>query len=541
MAGPTGTTRYADRYRVVRRLGAGGMATVFLAQDERLGRPVALKRLHANSPEDVARRFEREARLGASLNHPNLVSIYDTLTDPEGVLIVMEYVEGTSLYEALRIGPLPREWAFAVLRGVASALDHAHRHGVVHRDVKPANILLSEEGEAKLVDLGIARAAEGATHITQTGTVLGTPVYMAPEQLEGRDLGPATDVYALAAVAFEALSGRRARSGASPLEVAHDMAKKPTPDLREARPEAPAGVAEALAAAMDADPAKRPQTAGELVARLEAGEEDVPPTIAAGAAPVDAAEAPTGAAEAPTDTLGASAAPAEALGAPAPGEGPAATPQAPEMPEADAEAPKVAAEAPEAPPQAPEAPAGRSPSAAGAPAETPPARGRSPLVWGAAAAALLILLGAIGTIAVLSGGGPSADEQRSGRSEAGNGSPGGARGALTPGQTVVAFYERSAAGDYVGAWALAAPPFREQLGGYNSFLQSHGTLESIKVEPAELQLPGSDVAQVAIRSVATHVDGVDRCRGVLNLARGGPSGWVITGANVTCPETTRGG
>src|SRR5215211_1243844 len=166
MTTPAGTLRFADRYRVLRRLGSGGMATVYLAEDERLGRRVAVKRLHADSPEDVAQRFDREARLGASLNHPNLVAVYDTVTDDEGVLIVMEYVDGPTLGQALKDGPLPVARALEVLRAVASALDHAHAQGIIHRDVKPANILLGADGRSKLADLGIAFAAAHATQIT---------------------------------------------------------------------------------------------------------------------------------------------------------------------------------------------------------------------------------------------------------------------------------------------------------------------------------------------------------------------------------------
>src|SRR3954454_21657725 len=135
----------AGRYRVIGPLGSGGMATVLLCEDERLGRREAGKRLHAYIPDDVARRFTREAKVGASLNHPNLVSVYDTTTDEESVLIVMELVEGETLRDALKRGPLPRERALRVLRDIASALDHAHAHGVVHRDVKPANVLLRED------------------------------------------------------------------------------------------------------------------------------------------------------------------------------------------------------------------------------------------------------------------------------------------------------------------------------------------------------------------------------------------------------------
>src|SRR3954451_12573957 len=120
------------------------MATVFLADDERLGRRVALKRLHADSPDDVARRFRREAKVGASLNHPNVVAVYDTVTDDEGVLIVMEYVEGHTLRDEIARGPLRPERAIELLAGVAAALDHAHEQGVIHRDVKPANVLIAD-------------------------------------------------------------------------------------------------------------------------------------------------------------------------------------------------------------------------------------------------------------------------------------------------------------------------------------------------------------------------------------------------------------
>src|SRR5437764_12578514 len=162
---PVGTTVIAGRYRTIERVGSGGMATVLLAEDGRLGRQVAVKRLHAESPEDTARRFRREARLGASLNHPNLISVYDIVSDDEGVLIVMEYLDGETLRDAVGRGPLPPARAIEVLRGVAAGLDYAHAEGIVHRDVKPANVLLGRRpGEGKLADLGIATAVEGTRH-----------------------------------------------------------------------------------------------------------------------------------------------------------------------------------------------------------------------------------------------------------------------------------------------------------------------------------------------------------------------------------------
>jgi serine/threonine-protein kinase len=250
---PVKTTLLGGRYRVIERVGSGGMAIVHLAEDERLGRQVAVKRLHAESPEATAQRFRREARLGASLNHPNLVSVYDIVTDDEGVLIVMEYVDGETLRDAIGRGPLEPKRVLEVLHGVAGALDHAHGEGIVHRDVKPANVLLGRDGHTvKLADLGIATAVEG-TRITRSGTVLGTASYMAPEQLEGHKPGPAADVYSLAVLAWEALSGQRAYEGRTPLEIAHRKAFDPPPALPDATP----AVTELLARTMGADPHER--------------------------------------------------------------------------------------------------------------------------------------------------------------------------------------------------------------------------------------------------------------------------------------------
>jgi predicted Ser/Thr protein kinase len=263
----------AGRYRKLGTIGVGGMARVYLAEDVRLGRRVAVKRMHADGPEDAAVRFEREAKLGASLNHPGLVSVYDVETEAESVLIVMEYVDGETLQEAITRGPVDPERVVEIVRDVAAGLDHAHAHGVVHRDVKPANVLLRRDGMAKLADLGIATAAE-QTSITRSGVVLGTAAYMAPEQLEGGRATPATDVYALAAVAFEALSGRKARTGRTPVEIAHEMVSRPPPDLAREWSGAPPGMAAALARGMAREPRDRPASAGALAAELERGLRD---------------------------------------------------------------------------------------------------------------------------------------------------------------------------------------------------------------------------------------------------------------------------
>jgi serine/threonine-protein kinase len=254
------------RYRVIERLGSGGMASVLLAEDERLGRLVAVKRLPTSSPEDALARFRREAQLGASLNHPNVVSIFDSAIDDDGLLIVMEYVEGESLKEQLLRGPLPPERAVAVLRQIGAALDHAHAAGVIHRDVKPSNVLIAKDGTAKLADLGIATAVD-ATSITTTNDVIGTLSYIAPERLEGAKNDPSADVYSLAAVAFEALSGEKAQTGTTPADVVGHRAR----DLRDAWPAAPAAAAEVLEDGLARDPERRPGSAGELVERLDSG------------------------------------------------------------------------------------------------------------------------------------------------------------------------------------------------------------------------------------------------------------------------------
>jgi serine/threonine-protein kinase len=256
----------AGRYRIIRQLGHGGMASVLLAEDERLGRLVAIKRLHTSSPEDALARFRREARIGASLNHPNVVSIFDSTTDEDSLLIVMEYVDGESLKERLARGRLEMDAAIEVLKQIGAALDHAHAAGIVHRDVKPSNVLIAGDGNAKLADLGIATAVD-ATRITSTNDIIGTLSYIAPERLENAPDDASADVYSLAAVAFEALSGQKAQRGRTPTEIV--TAGRPL-DLREAWPAAPAAAAEVLAEGLARDPIERPSSAGELVRRLSA-------------------------------------------------------------------------------------------------------------------------------------------------------------------------------------------------------------------------------------------------------------------------------
>ncbi len=201
--------------------------------------------------------------------------MFDTATDDEGVLIVMEYVEGEPLSRLLRRGPLRPEEVASMVHDLGEALDHAHSQGVVHRDVKPANVLIREDGVTKLADLGIATAADG-TRITRSGTVLGTAAYMAPEQLDGRGAGPAADVYALAAISFEALSGKRPREGRTPIEIAHKVANEGAPDLRDVWPTAPKEAAHVLQRGMAFEPDDRPDSAGEFARQLTQALEEQP-------------------------------------------------------------------------------------------------------------------------------------------------------------------------------------------------------------------------------------------------------------------------
>lgn len=225
----------ADRYIVERPLGHGGMATVYLARDEKLGRQVAVKVLADNlaGDDDFRERFMREAQLAARLSHPNVVQVFDVgEDDDERPYIVMEYVDGHSVADLLKRGrSLPPEKAVPLLAQVVAGLEHAHQAGLVHRDVKPANLLLrARDGRLKIADFGIARAFEETRH-TRTGRALGTAPYMAPEQLEGQDPTPATDVYSCGVVAWEMLTGRTPHDGGSPSSIARSQRVR-RPSLR---------------------------------------------------------------------------------------------------------------------------------------------------------------------------------------------------------------------------------------------------------------------------------------------------------------------
>ena len=269
------------KYRLVRELGRGGMASVWLAAHTILGAPVAVKIL---APEIAARdprfmvRFLREARLAGRIHHPHLVAVHDVGRDPATGLsyMVMDYLPGGSVAGLLaRNGPLPEANALRIVTQVAGALAQAERYGMVHRDIKPDNILFDENGEAKLSDLGIAKAdLDGhAKTLTQTAAVFGTPVYMSPEQVrDTRKVDIRADIYSLGVVFYEMLSAKRPYSGGSAVTVLLAVAegKEPPPDLAELRPNLPADTVTLVRRMMARDPEERPRTASALLTELRA-------------------------------------------------------------------------------------------------------------------------------------------------------------------------------------------------------------------------------------------------------------------------------
>jgi eukaryotic-like serine/threonine-protein kinase len=530
-----GTTDQAPRYREIERLGAGGMATVTLAEDTLLGREVALKRVYGTGDPQGSLRLKREALVGASLNHPNLVSVYDAETEDDGdVVIVMEYVEGETLSDLLRSrGRMRPEASLRVLEGVAAALDAIHARGIVHRDVKPANILLGREGAVKLADLGVADVAD-RTRITSSGAVVGSFSYMAPEQLEGRSPSPGMDIYALAAVAFEMLTGHKARPESNPLALAHAISTQPPPDLRKFWPEAPAAAAAVLQRAMSADPQKRPATAGELVGRLR---EALAPGLTE---PVTRPRRPRAAALAPAAAAAGAAAPSRRQ-----------------------------------PPPSPSRPPRRSSGI------VPVLLLLAALVIGVVVAVVLSNGGSsnssggrtehhgTGSAAKTHGSGKSSTSSSSGShststptsstpttstptsssstqspspststttappSSTGGAASSGA-GASTPTSAVESFYEAAAAHRYAAAWALASPNLRNQLGGYSAFQHQMSSVRSITFHKAQTTGgSSSDAATVAVQTTSVQTSGTQQCAGTVRTSRSG-HGWLVDRVAINC-------
>ena len=264
-----------DRYELTRVLGRGGMAEVYAANDRTLGREVAIKLLLDRFREDESftRRFQDEARHVARLNHPNIVAVYDTgIADAQAgtdaapggqPFIVMELVQGRSLQEVLSAGGVTEDRALEVATDVCSALGYAHDRGLIHRDVKPGNILLADDGTVKVTDFGIARAVDNET-VTRTAAVLGTAAYLSPEQAQGLDVDPRSDLYSLGVVLYEALTGEQPFTGASAVTVAYQHVQEPPRPPRDVDPAISAAAEAITMRALAKNPANRYQHAEEM-------------------------------------------------------------------------------------------------------------------------------------------------------------------------------------------------------------------------------------------------------------------------------------
>jgi beta-lactam-binding protein with PASTA domain/tRNA A-37 threonylcarbamoyl transferase component Bud32 len=315
------------RYEIVARVARGGMATVYRARDRRLGREVAVKIMHPHLAEGVdgasfVSRFRREARASARLSHPGVVAVFDQGVDGDTSYLTMEYVPGHNLRAELRDGPLRADRALDVAAQVLAALAAAHRVGLVHRDVKPENVLVDDEDRVKVADFGLARAVTEVTS-TATGTILGTVAYLAPEVITSGGCTPATDVYAVGVLLHEMLTGALPYPGETPVQVAFRHVHEDLPPPSERVPWLPAEVDALLASFTARDPARRPAHAGVALAALRAlrtglpddvldrtADPVVPGTTTAGSAlsPVDEAAADDATTSPPGPAVGAGSA-----------------------------------------------------------------------------------------------------------------------------------------------------------------------------------------------------------------------------------------
>jgi serine/threonine protein kinase len=259
----------AGRYGITKLLGRGGMAVVFLAKDLVLERDVAIKVLPPDVSHDakVVQRFQQEAKTAAKLDHTNIIPIYRVESESGLNYFVMKFVNGISLEQRLEQGPLPVDMARRVLKDAAMALGHAHRRGIVHRDVKPANIMLEADGRVVLTDFGISKALDSVSALTGTGNIIGTPHYMAPEQAKGLDVDGRVDQYALAVVGHQILTGKQPFDGSSHSILYKQVFEAP-PRIFDARPDAPADLCAALDRALSKEPERRFDSMEEFAAAV---------------------------------------------------------------------------------------------------------------------------------------------------------------------------------------------------------------------------------------------------------------------------------
>jgi len=263
---PSSGTVLSDRYELSDQLGAGGMAEVFLGRDRVLGRTVAVKTLHRQYATDPSfiERFRREAQSAAALNHPHVVGVYDTGSDDGTYYIVMEYVEGNTLRDQIRAeGPLLPERAAEIAAEVCEGLDYAHSRGIIHRDVKPANIMITPNGGVKVADFGIARAVSGDT-VTQTAMVLGTAQYFSPEQAQSGPIDARSDIYSLGIVLYEMLTRQVPFTGSSPVAIAYKHVKEDPILPSRLNPDVPPELEAIAMKALSKNPKNRYQSAEEM-------------------------------------------------------------------------------------------------------------------------------------------------------------------------------------------------------------------------------------------------------------------------------------
>jgi len=277
-----------NRYRVLRRLGSGGMADVWLAEDAHLQRQVALKVLHSRYLQDkqFVDRFQREAEHAAGLQHPNIVAVFDRGEDGAVNYIAMQFVQGPTLKELIDRGLAPDQ-AVALVRQVLEGARFAHRNGIVHRDLKPQNVIVDGEGKAIVTDFGIARA--GVSEITQTGSVMGTPHYLSPEQAQGFDVTPVSDLYSIGVILYEALTGRVPFEGDSAVAVAMKQVSQVPQRPSSINPQISPALDGVVMRALEKDPGQRFQSADAFIAALDAAIKD--PGVAQGTAAFAAAPA----------------------------------------------------------------------------------------------------------------------------------------------------------------------------------------------------------------------------------------------------------
>ncbi|NLM39138.1 MAG: serine/threonine protein kinase, partial [Firmicutes bacterium] len=269
--------KLVNRYEILDKVGDGGMALVYRARDTLLNRVVAIKVLRDQFASDAEfiERFRREAQAAASLSHPNVVNIYDVGQTEQSHYIVMEYVQGQNLSAIIKEkGALSEHFVVSVAMQIAKALSHAHQHGIIHRDIKPHNILITQDGQVKVTDFGIAQAMSAA-NLTQTGVVLGSVHYFSPEQARGVNVQTSSDLYSLGVVMYEMLTGRQPFRGDTPIAIAlKQIQENPTP-LRQYVPELHRGLEQLVMRLMAKEPDQRPRSADEVVSILQSIEREL--------------------------------------------------------------------------------------------------------------------------------------------------------------------------------------------------------------------------------------------------------------------------